>query len=232
MKIKDLQVMIKETMEDDSVLLAKPTILNEANFRRVKRKIEEENIPFAMLTAFRGDYSNEENVGRNKELKMSLDEAGLPYAQMPGSGYREGGEEGEVVVEDSVIVWDESRGDKFRTSDGLFDIARGLAKEFEQDSFIYGGPRPGRDQGDYGIHLYTGDGTIIDEVWAGGPSGYEELDIVGDAVEYWSKIGGKKTQFKEIYNKWKNLKVKSKLEAMKKQHYLKLAENALKESCD
>ena len=90
MKIKDMQVMIREAMDGRQVLLSKPGLLEEANYGRVKHKIEQQKIPFAMLTAFRGDYSNEENAARNAELKMSLDDAGFPYTQMPGSGYKEG----------------------------------------------------------------------------------------------------------------------------------------------
>tara|TARA_Y100000034_G_scaffold125007_1_gene173981 strand:- start:2304 stop:2990 length:687 start_codon:yes stop_codon:yes gene_type:complete len=227
MKIKDLQVMIKETMDENSILLAKPTLLTEANFKRVKRRIEDEGIPFVMITGFRGDYNRKQNDERNAEIKMSLDDAGLPYTQMPGSGYKEGGEEGDVVVEDSILVWDDLRGDKFRASENLFDIAKGLAREFEQDSFIFGGPHPGKEDGDYGIHLYTSEGNVIDEIWAGGPEGYTDLVVVDDAAEYWSKIAGKKTQFTEIYNKWKNYKAKSRLDAMKKQYYLRLAESKI-----
>ena len=230
MKIKDIKIMIKEAIDAESIFLVKPSLLAEANIGRIKRRIEEEGIPFAMLTAFRGDYSKNENDERNAELKMSLDDAGLPYVQMPGSGYKEGGEEGDVVVEDSVLVWDDSRGDKFRTAERLFDIAKNMAREFEQDSFLYGGPRPDKEESDYGIHLYSNDGNVIDEVWAGGTEGYDELVVVGDAAEYWSKIAGKKTQFKEIYDKWKNFKAKSRLDAMKKQYYLKLAESKIKKS--
>ena len=48
MKIKDLKDMIKEAKSDKSVLLARPDLLMEANVGRVKRRIEEEGIPFAM----------------------------------------------------------------------------------------------------------------------------------------------------------------------------------------
>jgi len=226
MKIKDLKIMIKETMGEKSILLAKPDLLTEASVKAVKRKIEEENIPFAMLTAFRGEYGRQENEDRNWELKQSLNNAGLSYTKMAGSGYK--GEDDEVVVEDSVLVWDEPRGDKYRTAEKVFDIARRLASEFEQESFVYGGPKPGEEDSDYSIHLYTSDGDIIDEVWAGGPEGYDELVVSADAAEYWSKIAGKKTQFKEILNKWKNFKAKSRLEAMKKQYYINLAENQIK----
>ena len=228
MKIKDIKAMIKEAVGVGQILLSKPGLIEEANYGRVKHKIEQQKIPFAMLTAFRGDYDNDGNAARNAELKMSLDTAGFPYTQMPGSGYKEGGPTGDVVVEDSLIVWDESRGDKFPTSEELFNLAKDLAQEFEQDSFIYGGPRQGKEDNPYAIHLYSNDGEIIDEIWAGGDEGYDELFLVDDAAEYWSKIAGRKTQFKEIYDKWNNAKSKSRLEAMKKQYYLNLAESKMK----
>jgi len=185
MKIKDIKIMIKETIDAESIFLAKPSLLAEANIGRVKRRIEEEGIPFAMLTAFRGEYGRQENKDRNWELKQSLDNAGLSYTQMAGSGYK--GKDEEVVVEDSVLVWDEPRGDKYRTAEKVFDIARRLASEFHQESFVYGGPKPGEEDSNYSIHLYTSDGDIIDEVWAGGPEGYDELVVRDDAAEYWSK---------------------------------------------
>jgi len=229
MKIKDLKVMVKEMMGgNNSILLSKPDLLTEASVNTIKRKIEEENIPFAMLTVFRGEYGRQENEDRNWELKQSLDNDGLSYTKMPGSGYK--GEDDEVVVEDSVLVWDEPRGDKYRTAEKVFDIARALSAEFEQESFVYGGPKPGEEDSNYSIHLYTSNGDMIDEVWAGGPEGYDELVVRDDAAEYWSKIAGKKTQFKEIYDKWKNFKSKSRHDAMKKQYYLRLAESKLKDS--
>jgi len=232
MDLEKLKQMVWEAMEslasEHSLMLTNTPILAEANLKRVQRKIEKQGVPFAMITGFRGDYSRDENKDRNNEIKMTLDIEGLPYVRMPGSGYKEGGEEGDVVIEDSMLVWDNLRGDKYRTSTKFFKIIQDLAEEFEQETFIYGGPRPGKDKGDYGIHLYSPDGKPLDEIWAGGPEGYKKLVIVGDTAEYWSKIAGRKTQFTEIYNKWKNYKCKSRLEAMKKQHYLQLAESNIK----
>jgi len=41
-------------------------------------------------------------------------------------------------------------------------------------------------------------------------------------------IDNKKTQFKEMYDKWSAFRPKSKTEAMKKQYYLKLAESKMR----
>ena len=228
MKIKDLKKIIREEIREDSILLDQPNRLNEANLQRATTKIEKDQVPFVMLTAFRGDYNKEENEGRNKELKMTLKQEGLPWVDMHGSGYKEGGPEGEVVVEDSVLVWDEERGDVLRTSTSLFDTAKALAREFEQDSFLYGGPELTNGV-DFAIRLYTDEGVPIKEIWAGGDDGYSKLDVVNLAsAEFWSMIDNKATQFSEMYNHWKNFKVKSRLDAMQKQYYLNLAESKLK----
>tara|TARA_R110002060_G_scaffold42648_2_gene54132 strand:- start:418 stop:1116 length:699 start_codon:yes stop_codon:yes gene_type:complete len=228
MKIEDLKKILIEELREDSILLDKPRLLQEVNLERAKTKIEQDHVPFVMLTAFRGDYSKEENKGRNEEMKMTLKQEGLPWVDMHGSGYKEGGPDGEVVVEDSVLVWDEERGDTLRTSTSLFDTAKALAREFEQDSFIYGGPDIDKpDQ--FVIRLYTDEGIPIKDVWAGGEEGYTTLNVVEKAnSEFWSMIANKATQFKEMYDRWKGFKPKSRLEAMKKQYHLNLAESMLK----
>ena len=229
MKLEDLKKIIIKEMQEGSVLLEQPPILNEANLNRAKDKIENEHVPFVMLTAYRGDYTREENTGRNAEMKMTLKQEGLPWVDMHGSGYKEGGPEGEVVVEDSVLVWDEERADTLRTDTSLFDTAKALAREFGQDSFIYGGPD--LDQSDqFVIRLYTNDGVPITDVWAGGEEGYNKLNVVEKAnSEFWSMIGNKATQFKEMHDRWKSFKPQSRLEAMKKQYYLNLSEAKIKE---
>tara|TARA_Y100000310_G_C20433487_1_gene692607 strand:+ start:145 stop:843 length:699 start_codon:yes stop_codon:yes gene_type:complete len=229
MNIEKIKEIIREEMREDSILLDKPELLNEANLKRAQTKIEDEHVPFVMLTAFRGDYSKEENKGRNDEMKMTLKQEGLPWVDMHGSGYKEGGPEGEVVVEDSVLVWDEERGDVLRTSTSLFDTAKALAREFEQDSFLYGGPDLDEPE-QFVIRLYTNEGAPIKDAWAGGEEGYSKLNVVEKAnSEFWSMIANKATQFKEMRDHWKNFKSKSRLDAMKKQYYLRLAESKIKE---
>jgi hypothetical protein len=198
-------------------------IIKEASFSRVKTKIEDRQVPFIMITAFRGSLSGKENLRRQKELENSVKHSGFSWTKMPGSGYKE--DEATVVRENSIIVWDESRPDVPSQDKDLFELGKDLAQGYEQDSFIFGGFRDGK--GEYRINLYTSDGNLIDEVWAGGSEGFKELNPVGSAVEYWSNIAGKKTQFKEIQNRWRKMKVSSKLEAMKKQYYLNLLEGMI-----
>ena len=227
MNLKELKKLIMEEIQEDSVLLDKPDLLREANLKRAKTKIEDEHVPFVMLTAFRGDYSNEENKRRNDEVKDALKLEGLPWVDMKGSGYK--GEDGKVVVENSMLIWDEERGDVLRTSTSLFDTAQALAQEFEQESFIYGGPDIDKPE-QFVIRLYTSEGAPIKDAWAGGEEGYSKLNVVEKAnVEFWSMIANKATQFKEMYDYWKNFKSKSRLEAMQKQYYLNLAESKMNE---
>lgn len=239
MSIKKLKTMIKEALAEESILLEKPDLLEEASFNRVKKKIEEQNIPFAMLTAFRGvdkeappveqDKQRAENNTNMKQLKARLKAAGFSWVDMRRSGYKEGGTEGTVVEEYSVLAWDQPRGDVAPSGKTLFETARSLANDYKQDSFIYGGPDLDNPD-EYTIRLYTSTGEPIKDVWAGGTKGYTEIGVVEDAeAEYWSMIDHKKTQFKEMYDRWKEFKPKSRLEAMKKQHYLKLAERKIKE---
>ena len=241
LELEDLKKLITEVREEKSTLLEKPTVgqLNETALSRVKDKIENQNIPFTMLTAFRGvdkDLSPAEQDARraqnNKDqdtLKARLKASGFPWVVMRRSGYKEGGAEGEVVEEYSVLAYEEPRGDVPPSGKSLFDTARLLAADYNQDSFLYGGPDK-RKSGDYTIRLYTQDGQPIKDVWAGGEEGYTELGVVEDAeAEYWSMIDNKKTQFKEIYDRWKAFRPKSKTEAMQKQYYLKLAESKIKD---
>ena len=233
MNLKELKEIVSRAMtalsDCNGILLAAPERLFEANLKRAQTKIQDEHVPFVMLTAFRGDYSGQENKDRNTEMKMTLKQEGLPWVDMQGSGYKEGGPEGKVVVEDSILVWDEERGDVLRTSTSLIDTAKALAREFEQDSFLYGGPDPEEPE-NFTIRLYTSEGAPIKDIWAGGEEGYSKLNVVDKSEsEYWSMIANKATQFTEMRDHWKKFNPKSRLEAMKKQYYLKLAENKIKE---
>jgi len=240
MKLEDLKKMIKEVKGDSSILLENPTAeqLNETTVSRVKDKIENKNIPFAMLTAFRGidkdlspaqqDAQRAENNKNQTILKAVLKAAGFPWVDMRRSGYKEGGAEGDVVEEYSVLAYEEPRGDVPPSGKSLFETARLLASDYDQDSFLYGGPDLDNPE-EYSIRLYTNEGQPIKDVWAGGDAGYTELGVVEDAeAEYWSMIDNKKTQFKEMHDKWSAFRPKSKTEAMKKQYYLKLAESKMR----
>ena len=175
MKLEDLKKLITETKSESSALLEKPSLhqLSESALSRVKDKIENKNIPFAMLTAFRGvdkelspgaqDEQRAENNHNQDVLKARLKASGFPWVDMRRSGYKEGGSEGDVVQEYSVLAYEEPRGDVPPSGKSLFDTARLLAADYEQDSFLYGGPDRSNPE-EYSIRLYTSDGEPIKDV--------------------------------------------------------------------
>ena len=241
MKIKDLQIMIKEAMDDTTVLLSKPEILMEANYGRVKNKIENQMVPFAMISAFRGGFSKSENLRRQKDLENDVANDKFPWTKMPGSGYVEDPEveelevdveerepkEGVEVKENSIIIWDEHRPDKGapRASETkLFELATFLAKKYNQDTFIYG-KRVTDDQGNAEMNIKIYDKEGNPETWAGPWSTLTQID---DDDVFWSAIGSKKAKLTELQDKYRQLPVKSKMDAMKKQHYLNTIKSALK----
>lgn len=252
MKIKDLRIMIKEAMDDTSVLLAKPDLLTEASYWRVKDKIENQMVPFAMISAFRGGNTRSENMRNQKELEGSVANAKFPWTKMPGSGYVEEPEdesdeveinttelaedldfeetEGVEVKENSILIWDQERpdmGPRSGDDSNLFELVKFLAKKYDQDSFIYGEPITGDKSGDRQmlIKLYDKTGTAITDSWAGP---WTTLTQVQDDDLFWSAIGSKKAKLTEMLDRYKKLKVKSRHDAMKKQHYLTAIKSALK----
>ena len=264
MKIKDIKVMIREAMGDDSILLARPKMLFEANYGNVKRKIEVEMIPFAMISAFRGDLSRSENLRKQNELEGSVAHAKFPWTKMPGSGYVEDSEEedeglevdaeqlagdigyepeeleaeeelppekeGVEVKENSILIWDETRPDKGERTDAdasLFELAKFLAKKYNQDSFVYGEPVSVERSGERQMlaRLYDKNGNPINKPWAGPWSTLTQINA--DDV-FWSAIGSKRAKLSELQDKYRQLPVRSRMDAMKKQHYLDTVKSALK----
>ena len=260
MKIKDLKIMIKEAMDDNSVLLTKPVpSLSEANYGNVKRKIEVEMVPFVMISAFRGGLSRRENIVRQRKLEEYVAGAGFPWTKMPDSGYvedptepeelEEPQEEGEAefeapeeetpeeetpegveVKENSILIWEQTRPDKGERTDedtNLFELAKFLAKKYNQDSFVYGEPVSIERSGERQMlaRLYDKDGNPINATWAGPWSTLTQINT--DEV-FWSAIGSKKAKLTELFDKYRQLPVRSRMDAMKKQHYLDTVKSALK----
>jgi len=228
MKLNDLRTIIKEKLTTDSVLLDKPSLLSEANFNRVKKKIEEEKVPFVMITAFRGGRSNMKNLQNQKELEGMVRTAGFPWTKMPGSGYQEDpkepGEEPIDVKENSILIWDEPREDVDESNQDLFNLAKALAESYEQDSFIYGKVLDDGTEKEMIIRAFNQDGSPIQQPWAGP---WQSLSVVDSDDVYWSTIGNKKAKLTEMLERYQKMKIKNKLDAMEKQHYLNAINAAL-----
>jgi hypothetical protein len=138
--------------------LQNPRRLSEANFGRVKRKIEDEKVPFVMITAFRGGMSKGKNLERQKELESRVRAAGFSWTKLPGSGYVEDPEEdgGDPVnvKENSILIWDAPRTDIKESNQDLFNLAVGLAQDYDQDSFIHGKVLSSGDEKEMFIKAY------------------------------------------------------------------------------
>jgi len=259
MKIKDLKIMIKEAMDDNSVLLTKPVpSLSEANYGNVKRKIEVEMVPFVMISAFRGGLSRRENMSRQRKLEDYVAGAKFPWTKMVGGYVEEPTEEPEEeeevetepkmdttelteelpvekpegieVKENSILIWEQTRPDKGERTDedtNLFELAKFLAKKYNQDSFVYGEPVSIERSGERQMlaRLYDKDGNPINATWAGPWSTLTQINT--DEV-FWSAIGSKKAKLTELFDKYRQLPVRSRMDAMKKQHYLDTVKSALK----
>tara|TARA_Y100001938_G_C8101510_1_gene442123 strand:+ start:15420 stop:16118 length:699 start_codon:yes stop_codon:yes gene_type:complete len=228
MNLEEIKTMVKEELsrKRTSVLLAHP--LNEANFGRVKNRIENEKVPFVMITAFRGGLSKGKNLERQKELESRVRSAGFSWTKMPGSGYVEDPEEegGEPVnvKENSILIWDAPRGDLRQSNQDLFNLAISLAGDYEQDSFIHGKVVEADDEKEMFIKAYDKAGKPINEPWAGP---WQNISVVDADDIYWSTIGSKKAKLTEILELTNALRVKSREDAMKKQHMLDAVKSAL-----
>jgi hypothetical protein len=230
-------------MEDMFSEEEKHALEEMASFSRIKEKIEQQMIPFVMITAFRGrewdpetkDYkevSRAKNMKRQKELEMAVKAAGFSWNRMPGSGYVEKPERIPLayneVKENSILIWEEGeREDVAKSGTKLKNLATDLAKRFEQDSFIYGEPVTGEATGRTSMLMapYDQSGNQITETWAGP---WSSLAAVGNAAEYWSTIAGKKGQLREMKEEYEKARSGSFMGAVKRQHYIKAATAGLK----
>lgn len=110
----------------------KLTNLNESGLSRITSKVQGHAI--GMITAFRGEYTREQNMQRNKSLKAKLLHAGFHVTPVQGNFIENFGTENELPVkENSFFVVNPEQGD-----DGgkLENVLRKLGEEFEQDSIF------------------------------------------------------------------------------------------------
>tara|TARA_A100001515_G_scaffold82464_1_gene65447 strand:- start:132 stop:866 length:735 start_codon:yes stop_codon:yes gene_type:complete len=220
-----------------------------ASYARVKKKIDDENMEFVAISAFRAYRSNKENLSHDKQMKTYLTNMGFSYTKTLG-GYSEPvvdpetgkpmvktdpetGEEEELktdVVEKSIIVTKEPRPDVASPegAPSLFEVGMILSQAHDQDSFIHGGPntitnpKTGESEQTMFIAGYSREGDRIREPWAGPWSSFEEA--TKDDV-YWTKVAGVKGKFVEENYKIKlaeakKMKVESGLDALKRKYYI------------
>jgi len=88
-----------------------------------------------IITAFRGEYTLEENTRKNKELASSLRSLGFGYTWVDGAWIEnKGTDEESHVSEVSILVAGEPG-----TDDKLFNALQSAAMKYNQDAFVFKG---------------------------------------------------------------------------------------------
>jgi hypothetical protein len=98
------------------------SFIQEARLSRVFQYVEDPSKGFGIVSAFRGQYSNDENMKRHADLKKTVRGMGLGFVEMKG-GYKE---EGGYVEELSLFVPKATR-DQIIT----------LGKKYDQHSVMF-----------------------------------------------------------------------------------------------
>ena len=146
------------TLEDIAIAIkgGNKVEINEASLGRVYQHITRDaSKSFAILTAFRGGNSKQQNLQRNKKLQSDVRSLGLGFfkvkgywveCQDPDLEYAQCPDDMKIpVVEESLFVPNISR-----------EQAVKLGKKYEQDAVIYSG-----EETDNNVELVSKTGTSI-----------------------------------------------------------------------
>jgi len=165
--------------------------LNETTYSRILQKVEDMKVPLVVVSADRHEYSRSQNDERYMQLKNTVKNAGFPFAGLHGSWVEKDEEGNEVrVIEKSVIIYDEERGDVKRTGIHLFDLAKEISRKFDQEAFIFG--ETGSETGRMFINAFGPQGNSLDY---GGP--WTTLQKIPNDADFWSRVNGTTFVFKE-----------------------------------
>lgn len=117
---------IKEFLEEK--------VLLEINLARVKQHVDQDEYPVAIISAFRGERPEEENVRLNKQLASSLRKAGYGYVWVNGAWIENKDTPAEVHKKEvSLLVV----GQRTQSDDELFEFLKKQTKKYNQDGFIF-----------------------------------------------------------------------------------------------
>ena len=190
---KILQNLIKEEIKNRKMLIEEPVIV-ESSFNRIKEKVDETDVAFVVISADRHNFSRSQNDKRGSEMKQIVKKAGFPFTEIDGSWVETDRETKQEirVVEKSIVITDERRGDVAPSGDGtdLFNLARSLSEKYDQDAFIFGDI--GKYSGKRQIDAYDRDGN---RVAYGGP--WTSLEPIEKDASFWSRVRGSTFVFKE-----------------------------------
>lgn len=212
--------------------------LTESSAMRMKSHIEQSGRKFIIITAYRNDNNRNTNKKNLAELKKAYQDAGYSFTNVQG-GFTEkpGTDQAVDVKEYSIVV---TSHDKPHTEkvEGLFSLTTKLAQKYDQDAFIFGqpkrtatkdiayveDPKTGEYKPDMDIRMYDKSGNIIEEPWAGP---WSSLQTAKNDDIYWTRIAGRKMKLQEMLNSYNQMKVKNKLDALKKEYYIKKLTKAI-----
>jgi len=186
---KVLKRMIKETKEK-TMLLEEP-VITESSFNRIKDKVDNTDVAFVVMSADRHEFSRNENDARLSELKTAFAQNGFPMTDIQGSWLEKDEDGNEVrVIEKSIVITDEERGDIPKSGTSLLDLAMKMSAKYNQDAFIFGDI--GRHTGKRSIDAYDRQG---DRVAYGGP--WTSVEPIEKDADFWSRVRGSTFVFKE-----------------------------------
>lgn len=141
--------------------------LVESSLSRIMQHIENPNSTFGQISAFRGEFSREENENRHEQLKKDVRNKGLGFIEMSG-GFKE--EDGNVQ-ELSLFVPNISRKDAIE-----------LGERYGQFSILWKDPTQFVE---IGTNPNSGIGTIKNTFKKDG----KVIDLNQDSIkDYWSQI--------------------------------------------
>jgi len=189
---KLLKQLISEQVRASTMLLEEP-VLVESSFNRIKDKVDNSDVAFVVMSADRHEYSRKENDQRGSELKSAAQAAGFPFIEIDGSWLETQEDGSEVrVIEKSIVITDEQRGDVPRETDGsaLFQFAMQMSDKYNQDAFIFGDV--GKYSGKRQIDAYDRNGSRVSY---GGP--WTTLEPIEKDASFWSRVRGSTFVFKE-----------------------------------
>ena len=154
---------------------SKYRVLNEKNLNRISKGHEKDG--YAILSASRGECSDEENNKRTKELKDKLKSKGYSYLAVYG-GYKE--LENEASLEKSFVVYpyDIIKGEKKDFNTFKKDIEE-LASNYNQDTILICEPN--------GVPKYVAINPEADEFEFGGDTTYNDTkQTFFTAIKKWN----------------------------------------------
>lgn len=188
---KLLKTIIEEITSKESTILLEEPVIAESSFNRIKDKVDNTDVAFVVMSADRHEHSRKENDARLSELKAMFAQNGFPMTDIQGSWLEKDEDGNEVrVIEKSIVITDEERGDVPKSGISLLDLAMKMSDKYNQDAFIFGDI--GRHTGKRSIDAYDRNGN---RVAYGGP--WTSIEPIEKDADFWSRVRGSTFVFKE-----------------------------------